>query len=43
MTETKEIRSIYFSTPMLDDDYTFYEDGRVNRYYDRMQLLKSIG
>jgi hypothetical protein len=35
MTEVKQICTIYLGSPMLDDDYTLYEDGRVKHYYDQ--------
>ena len=35
MTEVQQICTIYLGSSMLDDDYTFYEDGRVKHYYDQ--------
>jgi hypothetical protein len=35
MAEVQEICTIYLGSSMLDDDYTFYEDGKVKHYYDR--------
>jgi hypothetical protein len=35
MTEVQEICTIYLGSSMLDDEYTFYKDGKVKHYYDR--------
>jgi hypothetical protein len=35
MAEVQEICTIYLGSSMLDDDYTFYEDGKVKHYYDQ--------
>jgi hypothetical protein len=35
MTEVQEICTIYLGSSMLDDNYTFYKEGKVKHYYDR--------
>lgn len=35
MTEPKEICTVCLGRSGLDDDYTLYEDGRVERFYDK--------
>lgn len=35
MSESKVICTVYLGGPVLDDDYTLYEDGQVKHYYDR--------
>jgi len=35
MTAVQEICTIYLGSSTLDDDYTFYEDGRAKHYYDQ--------
>lgn len=34
----KEICSISIGKGILDDDYTFYEDGTIKRFYDQNQF-----
>jgi len=31
----KEICTVSIGTGILDNDYTFYDDGRIKRFYDR--------
>jgi hypothetical protein len=31
----KEICTISIGNGIVDDDYTFYEDGKIKRFYDR--------
>ena len=35
MTEPKKICTVHLGSSVRISDYTFYEDGRVNHYYDR--------
>jgi hypothetical protein len=34
MTTAKEICTVHLGSPMLDDDYTLYEDGKIRHFYD---------
>lgn len=35
MENEDEICTISIGDGLLDDDYTFYEDGRIKRFYDK--------
>jgi hypothetical protein len=34
MTTAKEICTVCLGSPMLDDDYILYEDGKIKHFYD---------
>lgn len=38
----KEICSIFIGIGVLDDDYTFYEDGTIKRFYDQNTFKLSL-
>lgn len=38
----KEICTIFIGAGGLDDDYTFYESGKIKRFYDRNTFKLNI-
>ena len=38
----KEICTIFIGNGVLDDDYTFYEDGTIKRFYDQNQFKYNL-